>query len=258
MTVYEISASGIRMQQQIIDTVAHNLANMNTTGFKARRAESADIKFDLHDILEFETGEDEPRSAGAYFQATSTLWAQGPAQITDRNLDVAVFGEGFLQVNTGTETAYTRSGSLDVDGAGNLVTDDGAYVLGQDGAPIQIPAGSEFSRIDQQGTVFAAAPGAVDDQNVGQVALARFDNPTGLLAIGDSLFTATDASGAAIIGAAGDESFGRVVGGVLEMANVDLPNEMTRIVEAQRAYQMNITALRTLDEMIARAFDMRR
>jgi flagellar basal-body rod protein FlgG len=258
MGVYEISASGIRMQQHILDTVAHNLSNVNTTGYKARRAESADIKFDLHDILTFETGEDEPRSAGAIFQATTTFWGQGPAQITDRNLDVAVFGEGFLRVDTGDGIAYTRSGSLDIDEAGALVTDDGGYVLGLDGTPLTMPEGSEFSRIDQDGNVFAIEPGAVDDVAVGQVSLARFENPQGLLAIGDSLFSETDASGVPLTGLAGDEGYGRVVGGVLEMANVDMANEMTRMMQAQRAYQLNINALQTLDEMVARAFDMRR
>jgi flagellar basal-body rod protein FlgG len=258
MGVYEISASGIRMQQHILDTVAHNLANVNTTGYKARRAESADIRFDLHDILELETGEDEPRSAGTVFQSTTTFWAQGPAHITDRNLDVAVFGEGFLQVNTGDEIAYSRSGSLDIDVAGTLVTDDGGFVLGVDGAPIVVPAGSEFSRIDQDGNVYAIEPGAVDELNVGQISLARFDNPQGLLAIGDSLFAETAASGVPLAGAGGDEGFGRVVGGVLEMANVDMANEMTRMITAQRAYRLNLNALQTLDEMVARAFDMRR
>ncbi len=258
MGIYEISASGIRMQQHILDTVAHNLANVNTAGFKARRAESADIKFDLHDILELESGEDEPRSAGAIFQATTTFWAQGPAQITDRNLDVAVFGEGFLRIDTGNGLAYSRSGSLDVDAAGTLVTDDGGTVLGLDGAPIAIPAGSEFSRVDQDGNVYAVQAGEVDEQNIGQISLARFDNPQGLLAIGDSLFAETAASGAPVAGVAGEQGFGRVVGGVLEMANVDMSNEMTRMIEAQRAYQLNVNALRTLDEMVARAFDMRR
>jgi flagellar basal-body rod protein FlgG len=258
MSAYGISASGIRMQQYILDTVAHNLANMNTVGFKARRAEPADIRFDLHDILELETGEDEPASAGSVFQATTTFWAQGPAQITDRNLDVALFGEGFLQVNTGSGIAYTRGGSLDIDAAGTLVTDDGGQVLDIDGAPIQIPAGMEFARIDQEGNVFAIPFGEGDEQNVGQIGLARFDNPQGLLSIGDSLFAETEASGLPVVGSAGDEGFGRVIGGVLEMANLDMADEMTRMVEAQRAYQMNINALRTLDEMVARAFDMRR
>ncbi len=99
--------------------------------------------------------------------------------------------------------------------------------------------------------------GADDEQNIGQVGLARFDNPQGLLAIGDSLFEQTEASGLAVVGAAGDEGFGRVIGVVLEMANLDMADEMTRMIEAQRAYQMNINALRTIDEMVARAFDMR-
>ena len=258
MGVYEISASGIRLQQYILDTVANNISNVNTVGFKARRAEAADVRFNLHDILEFETGEDEPRTAGSVLQATTKLWAQGPAQITDRELDVAVFGEGFIQVNTGAETAYTRSGALDIDGNGFLTTDDGGYVLGVDGAPIQVPDGSTVSGIDDTGAVFAMALGGVDEQQIGQIGLARFENPQGLLAAGDSLFTATAASGAAIAGAPGDVGYGRVVGGVLEASNVDLPDEMTRMVEAQRAYQMNINALRTLDEMVARALDLRR
>ena len=258
MGVYEISASGIRMQQYILDTVANNIANVNTNGYKARRAEGADIRFNLHDILELETGEDDPRSAGSILQATTKLWAQGPAQITDRDLDVAVFGEGFLQVDNGVETAYTRSGSLDVDADGMLVTADGGFVLGIDGLPIQVPEGSAISRIDDTGNVQAIEFGGTDEQAIGQVGLARFENAQGLLAIGDSLFTATEASGAPIAGGPGDEGFGRVVGGVLESSNVDLPDEMTRMVEAQRAYQLNINALRTLDEMVARALDLRR
>lgn len=258
MGVYEISASGIRLQQQILDTVANNISNINTAGFKARRADAADIRFNLHDILELQSGEDEPRTAGSLLQSTTRLWAQGPAQITDRALDVAVFGEGFIQVNTGDETAYTRSGSLDVDADGFLTTADGGYVLGVDGAPVQIPDGSSVSRIDDTGNVYAVGLGGVDEQQIGQIGLARFENPQGLLAIGDSLFTATEASGAAIAGLPGAEGFGRVVGGVLEASNVDLSDEMTRMVEAQRAYQLNINALRTLDEMVARALDLRR
>lgn len=258
MASYEISASGIRLQQQILDTVANNISNVNTLGYKARRAEAADIKFNLHDILELQTGEDDPKSAGGLLQATTKLWAQGPAQITDRELDVAVFGEGFLRVNTGAEIAYTRSGSLNVDEDGMLVTSDGAYVLGVDGAAIQVPEGSSIARIDDTGNVLAVDVGGVDEQNIGQIGLTRFENPQGLLATGDSLFSETEASGAAIAGVAGGEGYGRVVGGVLEMSNVDLPDEMTRMIEAQRAYQLNINALQTLDEMVTRALDLRR
>ncbi|MEZ4520613.1 MAG: flagellar hook-basal body protein [Thermomicrobiales bacterium] len=258
MASYEISASGIRLQQQILDTVANNISNVNTLGYKARRAEAADIKFNLHHILELQTGEDDPQSAGGLLQATTKLWAQGPAQITDRELDVAVFGEGFLRVNTGAEIAYTRSGSLNVDEDGMLVTSDGAYVLGVDGAAIQVPEGSSIARIDDTGNVLAVEVGGVDEQNIGQIGLARFENPQGLLATGDSLFSETEASGVAIAGVAGGEGYGRVVGGVLEMSNVDLPDEMTRMIEAQRAYQLNINALQTLDEMVTRALDLRR
>lgn len=258
MTIYDISASGIRLQQYVLDTVANNIANLNTAGFKARRAEPADIRFDLHDILELETGEDDPRTAGALLQATTTLfWAQGPAQITDRPLDVAIFGEGFIPVNTGTEVAYTRSGALDVDEDGTLVTSDGGYVLGVDGLPIQVPDGSTISRISDTGQVMAVAVGEIDEFQIGQIGLTRFDNPQGLLATGDALYTPTDSAGAAIDGLPGDEGFGRVVGGVLEMSNVDLPDEMTRMIEAQRAYQMNINALSTLDEMVQRALNLR-
>ncbi|HLT21180.1 MAG TPA: flagellar hook-basal body protein [Thermomicrobiales bacterium] len=258
MSAYGISASGIRMQQYILDTIAHNMANMHTTGFKARRAEPADIRFDLHDILELQSGEDEPASAGVYFQATTTLWGQGAAQITDRDLDVAIFGEGFLRIDTGAGIAYTRNGALNIDANGTLVTDGGGYVLDVDGQPIQIPAAMTFARIDRAGNVFAVPVAGGAEQQVGQISLARFDSPDGLLAIGDSLFQETEASGAPVIGVSGAEGFGRVINGVLEMANLDLADEMTRMVEAQRAYQLNINALRTLDEMIARAFDMRR
>lgn len=258
MSVYDISASGIRLQQYILDTVANNISNVNTVGFKSSRAEPADIRFNLHDILELETGEDDPSTAGSLLQATTKIWSQGPAQITDRALDVAVFGEGFIPINTGNEIAYTRSGALDIDANGTLVTSDGGYVLGTDGVPIQVPDGSMISRIDDTGRVMAIQAGGVDEQQVGQIALARFENPQGLLSVGDSLFTPTDSSGAAINGLPGGEGFGRVVGGVLEASNVDLADEMTRMVEAQRAYQMNINALRTLDEMVTRALDLRR
>jgi flagellar basal-body rod protein FlgG len=239
----DLSRTAMLRHQQALDTTAHNIANAQTPGFKAVRAameggEAPPVEASLT-----------PGGAGSPALPSSVpvsrLLLQGDVRDTGHPTDMAIVGEGFFVVRQpdGTE-GYTRNGAFRPDAEGNLV--DGAGRRLQ--PPITVPDGATGLHIARDGAVTAQVDGQA--QEIGRVQLARFTNPHGLLAGPDGVFTATAASGAAVTGAPGESGLGTIQGGALESANSDLTVQMTSMLAAQRAYQLNTSAFRMADEML--------
>jgi len=257
LAVMRASASGLRAQQLAVDVIANNLANVNTNGFRRSRVELADLpprrlqeeaqEAGLPALATREAG------SGVEVLAVPKLYDAGALQTTGVPTDLAIEGEGFfmVQLPDGT-TAYTRDGSFKVDEAGHLVTANGLRLQ----PDVTVAAGLREVQVGPDGGVFALnAQG--EQVQVGEIQLARFVNPAGLFSIGQNLFVATQASGPAQAGIPGENGFGKLLSGSLESSNVDVTEEITSMLMAQRAYAMNAKALQTTDEMLALANQLR-
>jgi flagellar basal-body rod protein FlgG len=247
------AATGMQAQQINIDTIANNIANVNTTGFKQARAEFQDLLYqDLRPAgtassatTEYPTGLQ--IGLGTMPVATARNFAQGDFRQTSSPLDMVISGKGFFQVQLPSgETAYTRDGSFHVDQAGTLVTAEGNPVLPQ----ITIPADAQTIVVGRDGTVSVVQAGQPDAQQVGSLQVADFQNPAGLSGIGRNLLMPSTASGTAIVGAAGTNGLGEIQQGFLEQSNVNVVEEMVNMIVAQRAYEVNSKALRVADDML--------
>jgi flagellar basal-body rod protein FlgG len=248
----DLSRAGMLRQGQYLDTTAHNVANASTPGFKAIRAalESGDVAPDAATPPDQAAGAATP-SLGARVN-TSRLFTQGSLRDTGRMTDFAIIGDGFFAVRTvdGAQ-AYSRNGAFSLDSRGRM-TDTAGNLLQP---PITVPQGTTGLRVGADGTVTATLSDGRTEE-VGQLRLARFANPHGLLAGADGLFTATAASGAPLLRAPGENGAGVVRTGALEDANTDITEQMTNLVAAQRAYQLNTSAFRMADEMLRMANQM--
>lgn len=243
----DMSRAGMLRQQQYLDATAHNVANAATPGFKAIRAalESGDVNPAATDPAQA-TGTDVPTLTARV--NLGRLFTQGSLRDTGMPTDMAIDGDGFFVVRGADgNDAYTRNGGFRPDAQGRLA--DAAGNLLQPG--VTVPAGASV-RVGADGTVTAALPDGSTRQ-VGQVRLAHFANPNGLLAGANGTFTATVASGAAQLATPGQNGAGTVRGGALEQSNADITEQMTSLVAAQRAYQLNTSAFRMSDEMLRMA-----
>jgi flagellar basal-body rod protein FlgG len=257
--VFRSAVTGVRAQQLALDVIANNLANVSTTGYKARRADFRDLLYQrlragrvpdpTAPVSPAEIG------GGARADVISRLFSQGALRESGRVLDLAIAGDGFFQVRTAAgQVAYTRDGALQIDATGRLTTAAGELI----DPPVTLPEDLITLRIDERGTIYGTRAGAEGELTLGQLQLARFTNPAGLSAAGENLFVATDNSGAPQTGNPGENGLGQLVSGFLEAANVDLGAEMTAMIQAQRAYQLNLKAVQTIDEMTAQALQLRR
>lgn len=257
-SMFRVATSGAHAQQRALDVAANNLANAQTTGFKAQRADIADLPpgeaiftvAGLEGGVVLDLGQ---VGQGAALAATRPDHTAGPALQTGRPLDVAITGDGFIPVVTPDGlAAYTRDGSLRFDGQGRLATASRALV-----APgFQLPPGASDVAIDVNGRITARVGDGLQD--MGTIQLVRFVNTDGLVPLGGNLMGASLAAGDPIVGRPGTEGLGALAPASLEGSNVDTANELIRVLEAQRAYQANLRALRTIDEMIQEANNMRR
>jgi flagellar basal-body rod protein FlgG len=254
MRSLDIGATGMLAQQMNVDTISNNIANMTTTGFKRQRIEFQDLIYqhiDRPGATSSAAGNVVPSGIslglGVRPAATYRIHEQGTLQITDNDLDLAINGRGFFQVELPNgDTAYTRAGSFQINQDGEMVTSEGYRLL----PGITIPTDALSVDINQEGEVLAQLPNQTALQNLGQIQLASFVNAAGLEASGDSLFLETEASGAATIGNPGEDNFGMVRQGLLEQSNVDAVKEITMLITAQRAYEMNSNVISTSDEMM--------
>lgn len=255
------AASGMKTQQQNMDVIAHNIANVNTTGAKKQRAEFQDLIYqNLRDAgATSGEGTEYPTpmqiGLGARMSATNRIFTQGNIQTTDNLTDIAIQGEGFFRVYLPDGTmAYTRDGSFKLDENRNLVTSNG-YMLADN---IQIPAEAPYDTIVISNSgVVSAQPGA-EPEDVGNITLARFVNPAGLTAIGENLFLESGSSGAPIPGEPGQDGVGKLLQSTLEMSNIQLVDEMVNMIVAQRAYESNSKAVTTSDSMLEIANGLKR
>jgi len=255
------SATGMKAQQTNLDVVANNLANVNTAGFKKQRADFEDLLYqvDREPGAPVEPGSTVPTGVqvglGSRVVGTPRMMSQGTVQVTENPLDLMISGDGFFQVTLPDGSiAYTRNGAFKVDGEGQIVTTDG-YLLEP---AIVIPDDAEEIMISETGVVSVKVQGDPQGQEIGQIELARFINPAGLLAKGNSLFVETDASGAPIVAVPGEEGLGSIVQGALEMSNVQVVDEMVNMIEAQRAYEASSKAIQTADDLLAIANSMKK
>ena len=254
MRSLDIGATGMHAQQLNVDVISNNIANMTTSGFKRQRAEFHDLIYQNKvrpGVTSSDVGTIVPSGIqlglGVNVGSVYRLHEQGTLQVTDNPLDLAITGEGYFQIDLPDgSTAYTRSGVFQMNENGEIVTAQG-YTLQP---TITIPADAIDVRINESGEVLVTLPGQVNASNQGQIQLASFINPGGLLAIGDTLFLETEASGAPTTGNANQDNFGAIEQGILEGSNVNIVEELTKLIAAQRAYEMNSSVISTSDEML--------
>jgi flagellar basal-body rod protein FlgG len=253
------SASGMAAQQRMIDVIANNLANVNTTAFKRSRVSFEDVLYETLEgsrIVNYQASQTVGPvqvGKGVRVGAIMRLQTQGAPENTQRPLDVALEGEGYFQVQRPDgSTAFTRDGSFTISDQGALTTTGGYQVL----PGVNIPADSSELTISANGTVSVRSSASSQDVEIGRIELARFLNPSGLMALGENQYSATPASGDAILGYAQDEGFGRMSQGMLETSNVEIVQEMTDMIAAQRAYEINAKAIKAAEDMAAATHDI--
>lgn len=255
MKALAIAATGMTAQQANLEVIANNIANLNSTGYKRARAEFTDLLYQTDRLQGVPTRANDgmiPEGAsfglGVKLAAVRNVHTQGALATTGNNFDLAMTGNGWFQVEgPGGEPLYTRSGALNKNAEGELVTATGYRVT----PSIVVPADALEFVVNQSGQVFARMPGELEMQDLGQLTVATFTNDAGLAPMGDSLFQETSASGAANVGVPGDPGFGTVEQGYLENSNVDPVREITELISAQRAYEMNSKVIQAADQMAA-------
>lgn len=261
MRSLDIGATGMLAQQLNVDVISNNIANMTTTGHKRQRAAFQDLIYqniDRPGATSSDAGTIVPSGLqlglGVRTGSVIRQHSQGAIQITENALDIAITGEGYFQVQMPDgSTTYTRDGTFQMNENGEIVTVQGFIV----DPGITIPDDALDIDINGEGEVIVSLPGQTASQNLGQFQLAGFVNPAGLEAIGDNLFRETDASGTPTTGTPGQEQFGRLRQGALEQSNVNVVEEITLLIAAQRAYEMNSTIISTSDEMLQTVSQLR-
>ncbi|MBV9674924.1 MAG: flagellar basal-body rod protein FlgG [Acidobacteriaceae bacterium] len=247
------AASGMTAQQLNLDSIANNLANSSTAGFKARRAQFQDLLYQNMIQPGSAAGQQTTMPAGLQIGlgtrtvSNEIVFSQGNMTQTENNLDLAIQGKGFFQIRRPSgDLAYTRSGLFQLDRNGNMVTAEGDPIEPQ----ITIPANALSVTIGQDGTVSYMMPGQSAAQKAGQIQLAAFQNPAGLNSLGNSLFQPTDASGDPVVGnPGGSEGLGTVMQGYSEQSNVNVVDEFVNLIQSQRAYESNSRVVKAADEM---------
>ncbi|MFN3523249.1 MAG: flagellar basal-body rod protein FlgG [Phenylobacterium sp.] len=251
------AATGMAAQQLNVEVISNNIANMNTVGYKRQRAEFQDL---LYQTLERAGAQSSDQGnivptgvqigGGVKAGSVYRINEQGSLTKTENQYDVAIQGRGFLQVLLPSgETAYTRAGNLSVNDQGQLVTEDGYLIE----PAITVPADAVSVVISPSGQVQAVRDGQTEADIVGQFELATFVNEAGLEAIGDNLLKETGASGPATVGTPGSVGFGSLTQYYTEASNVDAVSEITALIVAQRAYEMNAKVISASDEMLQAA-----
>lgn len=261
MRALMIAATGMSAQQMRVETISNNLANMNTTGYNARRAEFSDLhyqQFARPGTVNAADGTVLPTGIqlglGVRPAAVTVHLAQGGLTQTAADLDVAIEGNGYFEVLLPTgQSAYTRDGSLKRTGEGVIVTSDGFPLAPE----IVIPADAQSISINSEGEVFAYFSDAPEGQQLGQITLAGFTNAKGLEALGGNLFGETEASGPPVVATPGENGLGTVRQGYLEESSVDAVREITELISAQRGYEMNAKVITAADQMMSATTQVR-
>lgn len=255
------ASTGMIAQQSNLDVISNNLANVNTTGFKKSRNDFQDLMYQTLRQPGADSGGDTQLPTGIQIGhgvrqvATQKMYGTGNFQNTGDDYNVAIEGEGFFQITMPDGTvAYTRDGSFKKDSQGRIVTSEG-YPLEP---AITVPENATGITISSDGIVSATIPGQEDAENLGQLTIARFINPSGLESLGRNLLKETAASGAAIVGNPSEDGAGTLMQQYLEMSNVQVVEEMVNMIVAQRAYEVNSKAIQTADDMLEKAAALKR
>ncbi|MCP8937327.1 flagellar basal-body rod protein FlgG [Alsobacter sp. SYSU M60028] len=254
------AATGMAAQELNVQVISNNIANSRTTGYKRQKAQFQDL---LYETLRRPGSATSDQStmvpsgvqigSGVKTASTARVMSQGTLTATEKQYDVAVRGEGFFRVQMPDgRTAYTRDGSFELDGTGQLVTHDGYLV----DPAIVVPPNATNVSISAAGQVQATVPGQTAPQDLGTLQLARFVNKSGLESIGDNLYVETSASGAAVTGNPSSEGFGSLQQAYLEEANVNAVTEISSLIAAQRAYEMNARVITASDQMLSSTTQM--
>lgn len=249
---FSTASTGMMAQQMLVDVIANNLANVNTTGFKQSQIEFQDLLYARQKAAgtEVAPGINAPTGleigSGVRVASTLKIFSLGEFRNTGRNMDIAIRGDGFLQVTMPNgDIRYTRDGSLQVNANGQVVSMTGYTIE----PAITIPTEVSSLDIGPDGGINVTDQAGVRSV-VGQIQLVRFPNPSGLHSQGDNLYAPTDASGEAIIGLPAQDGFGSIQAGFLEKSNVNMVNELVNLITAQRAYEINSRAIKAGDEML--------
>ena len=261
MQALRTAATGMAAQQLNVEVISNNIANMNTVGFKRQRAEFQDLLYqDIERPGEqsSSTGTVVPTGiqigAGVKAGSVYRITEQGSMTQTSNPLDLAVNGAGYFQVlMPDGSTAYTRAGNFSVNDQGQIVTTDGYLVQ----PTIALPQNATGVTVSATGQVQVTVPGQSAPQQVGQLTLASFMNEAGLQAMGDNLFQVSGSSGPAVTGNPGDQGFGTLMQGYTEASNVDPVTEVTALISAQRAYEMNSKIVTAADQMLTTTSQMK-
>lgn len=257
---FSTSATGMDAQQKMVNVTANNIANINTTGFKRGRLDFQDLVYTMvrEAGTEVSSGIKSPAGLeiGSGVRAASTVKVFNPGELdsTGRKLDVAINGDGFIQVSMPDGSIkYTRDGALQVNANGQVVTLSGYNVE----PAISVPGDAVSVDIEKDGGVNVTTSSGTQSV-VGTIQLARFPNPSGLSSEGGNLFAQTEASGTPTTGTPGESGFGAIQSGFLEKSNVQMITELVNLITAQRAYEVNSRAIRAADEMLRQAIQMAR
>jgi flagellar basal-body rod protein FlgG len=261
MRSLSIGATGMLAQQLNVEVISHNIANMNTTAYTRRRVEFQDLLYQNLRRTGSQSADDGSLvpvgvqlGLGVKTAAVYRITTQGNLTLTENSLDTAINGRGYFQITLPNgETAFSRAGAFQLSDEGNIVTVDG-FALDPN---ITVPPDAIDVTINSSGEVLVKLDGQVAPQNVGQFQLATFANEAGLLAIGENLYLETPASGAATVGTPGTDGFGKLQQGFLETSNVNVVEEITNLITAQRAYEMNSKVIETSDQMMATVSNLR-
>jgi flagellar basal-body rod protein FlgG len=252
LRAFSTAATGMMGQQTLVDVIANNLANVNTAGFKRSQVDFQDLVYDKvrESGTEVAPGVNAPTGlevgSGVRVAATLKVFGMGELHNTGRRLDIAIRGNGFLQVLLPNgDLRYTRDGALEMNANGQLVSLTG-YTLDP---PISIPTDASSVDIGADGGVNVTDSSGTRSV-VGTIQLVRFTNPAGLTNQGDNLFASTDGSGDPVPGTPGEDGFGTIQAGFLEKSNVQMVNELVNLITAQRAYEINSRAIKAGDEML--------
>jgi flagellar basal-body rod protein FlgG len=247
------AASGMNAQQTNLENIANNIANANTAGFKARRAQFQDLLY--QNMVQPGAAASQQSivptglqlGLGTRAVSNEVLFTQGDFSQTDNPLDVVIQGNGFFQIRqTNGDLAYTKAGSFHLNATGQLCDPNGNLL----DPPITIPANAISTTIAADGTVSFTLPGQPAAQQAGQIQLANFPNPAGLNSLGGNLYAQTDASGAPVVGAPGStDGLGTLMQGYLEQSNVSIVQEFVNMIVSQRAYEANSKVVKAADEM---------
>lgn len=248
-----ISKTGIQAQDAKLNAIANNLANVNTVGFKRDRMVFEDLFYQVERQPGAKVDQNNASPSGVQLgngtrlAGTQKVFTTGSVMTSSQPLDVAIMGSGFLQVEMANgETGYTRAGQLQLNSEGRIVNAQGVPLTPE----ITIPKDAASVTIAENGLVSVSMAGSAAPQEVGQITLANFVNPTGLLALGSNLFQETAASGAPTLGNPGENSLGKLKQGSLEGSNVQVVEEMVDMISAQRTYEMNTKVLSAADNMM--------